>query len=62
MVGVDERGVPWMRSPIRLGGARFNLRAAPAHGEHTDEVLRENGYSQADIEQLLADKVIRQAP
>ncbi len=62
MVGVDERGLPWMRSPIRLSGHRPNLQAAPAHGEHTDEVLREIGYSHGEIEQLLAGQVIRPAP
>jgi len=62
MVGLDERGLPWMRSPIRLGGDAISRLTAPAHGEHTVEALRETGYSQAEIEQLLADKVIRQAP
>ena len=62
MVGVDERGLPWMRSPIRLSGDKPKLGAAPKHGEHTDEVLREIGFSQREIIQLLAEKVIRQAP
>ncbi|MYD09114.1 MAG: CoA transferase, partial [Chloroflexi bacterium] len=64
MVGLDERGVPWMRSPIRLRGDATTRQPAPApaHGEHTIESLREIGYSPADIERLLADNVIRQAP
>lgn len=64
MVGLDERGLPWMRSPIRLGGDSISRHSAPApaHGEHTSESLREIGYSQAEIERLLADKVIRQTP
>ena len=62
MVGVDERGVAWMRSPIRLSGDAISRQAAPAHGQHTVEVLREIAYSARDIEQLLAEKLIRQAP
>ena len=61
MAGVDESGVPWMRSPIRLGGDGLNMRAAPAHGEHTRDTLREIGYSDESIKQLIANRVIRQA-
>ena len=63
MVGLDERGVPWMRSPIPMrGDAAIPRQAAPKHGQHTLEVLRGVGYESATIDQLLADKVIRQAP
>ena len=31
---------------------------APQHGEHTDEVLAEYGYSPADIAALRAKKVV----
>jgi len=33
-------------------------RQAPMVGEHSAEILREYGYSDADIERFLADKVI----
>ena len=33
-------------------------KAAPTLGEHTDEVLAECGYSEAEIEQLRKEKVI----
>ena len=63
MLGVDDSGIPWMRSPIRLSGdASSRLQPAPAHGEHTEDLLREIGYSPAAIDQLTAQKVIRQAP
>ncbi len=62
MVGVDEAGVPWMRSPIRFSGDRINRQAAPAHGEHTVELLRDLGCSADDIDRLLAQDLIRQAP
>lgn len=62
LVGVDQRGLPWMRSPIRLSGDKPDWQPAPAHGEHTADVLRAISYSAGEIEQLLADKVIRQAP
>ena len=62
MLGIDERGIAWMRSPIRLGMAQARPGAAPAHGQHTTRVLSELGYSDADIKRLLLEKVIRQAP
>ena len=34
-----------MRSPIRLRDDAFELREAPAYGEHTRELLAEIGYA-----------------
>ncbi len=62
MIGVDDSGVPWMRSPIRLGEDGISPQPAPAHGEHTGEVLREIGYSYGEIGTLMKDGVIRPAP
>lgn len=62
MVGVDEAGVPWMRSPIRLSGGSIARQPAPAHGEHTVKMLAEMGYSTGEIERLLETTIIRQAP
>jgi len=52
--------------PMRLVGAGFRLghgspgldREPPALGEHTDEVLKEAGYSADEIERLRRDAVI----
>jgi len=62
MVGVTENGIPWMRSPIRLSDDAFELREAPAYGEHTRELLAEIGYAHGEIEGLIGAGVIRQAP
>ncbi|MCE2473506.1 MAG: CoA transferase [Anaerolineae bacterium] len=62
MVGVGERGAPWMRSPIRLGEDTIRRQPAPTHGEHTAELLREIGYSDGETRTLMKDGVIRPAP
>ena len=62
MVGVAEDGLPWMRSPIRLGDDAFELEAAPAYGEHTRETLAAIGYAAGEIDGLIDAGVIRQAP
>jgi crotonobetainyl-CoA:carnitine CoA-transferase CaiB-like acyl-CoA transferase len=39
--------------PVSINGARASLRRMPPIlGEHTDEVLRQSGYSDADISEL----------
>ena len=62
MVGVSESGVPWMRSPIRLGADVVERGPAPAQGEHTRQILSEIGYADAVLDQMQADGIIRQAP
>lgn len=50
-----------VRSPIRIDG-RIDAaprRPAPMQGEQTAEILAEVGYAPADVEQLLADAVVR---
>ena len=52
--------------PMRLVGAGFRLehgspgidREPPVLGEHTDEILREAGYSAEEIERLRRDAVV----
>ncbi len=62
LLGVDERGVPWIRSPIRLGGDGISRLPAPAHGEHTAELLRDVGYSDGETRTLMKNGVIRLVP
>jgi crotonobetainyl-CoA:carnitine CoA-transferase CaiB-like acyl-CoA transferase len=48
-----------VRAPMRLSRTSTSLRRpAPAPGEHTQEVLREYGYSADEIRQLEDTKVI----
>ncbi len=61
MVGVTAEGVPWMRSPIRLSNDAIGLRSAPAHGEHSRQVLLDCGFTDSEVEALLAAGVIRES-
>lgn len=54
-------GVPVAAFKLAHGGARIDS-PPPRFGEHTDAVLRELGYTAAEIERLRADKVIGTAP
>ncbi|HJZ84624.1 MAG TPA: CaiB/BaiF CoA-transferase family protein [Polyangia bacterium] len=49
-------GLPQMRTPLGAPEAR---RPPPTQGQHTDEVLREAGFSEADIAALRATGAIR---
>ena len=49
--------------PFTIGGARLGLRLdPPCLGEHTEALLREVGYGDADIGALLAAHVIAELP
>jgi crotonobetainyl-CoA:carnitine CoA-transferase CaiB-like acyl-CoA transferase len=43
------------------GGAREDEGHAPLYGEQTREILAEVGYSQAEIEKMVADKAVKAA-
>jgi crotonobetainyl-CoA:carnitine CoA-transferase CaiB-like acyl-CoA transferase len=48
----EGRAMPGVACPVRLDGAPLPLRPAPRLGEHTDEVLREGGFTAGEIEAL----------
>ena len=52
-------GVPLVGSPVRIDGERADSELPPpALGEHTDEVLRELGLSDDEVERLKGSRVI----
>jgi crotonobetainyl-CoA:carnitine CoA-transferase CaiB-like acyl-CoA transferase len=54
---------PTVALPLSIDGERVvHRRPPPQLGEHTEEVLRELGYDDAELEALSADGVIGQAP
>jgi alpha-methylacyl-CoA racemase len=58
MVIVKE-GLPQLAPPVKFSEFEFAIvRAAPGSGQHTDEVLREAGYRDAEITVLRGDGVI----
>jgi crotonobetainyl-CoA:carnitine CoA-transferase CaiB-like acyl-CoA transferase len=57
---VHRRGDVTEVGPLaRIGEARWQDRAAPRCGEHTRSVLAGLGFGQTEIEQLLANGVVR---
>ena len=52
--------IPMPGFPVKTSETKGAVyRGAPRVGEHTDEVLREYGYSDADLEALRAQDAIR---
>lgn len=56
----DETGrtLSLVAPPVQFNGARYETRAAPEHGAHTDEVLIEVGYDMDEVIQLKIDGAI----
>jgi crotonobetainyl-CoA:carnitine CoA-transferase CaiB-like acyl-CoA transferase len=56
---VEADGLTQLAPPLKLSEYAFEVsRAAPAPGEHSEEILREAGYEDADIAGLRAQGVI----
>lgn len=56
---VDEGGLMQLAPPLKLSEFEFAVdRKAPRAGEHTDEILREAGYPDAEIAALRNERVI----
>ena len=52
-------GVPMVGSPVRIDGERCDSnRPPPALGEHSDEVLRELGVDEGELERLKGEGVV----
>jgi crotonobetainyl-CoA:carnitine CoA-transferase CaiB-like acyl-CoA transferase len=54
----DGRTARLLANPIRVGGVELPTRAAPAMGEHTDDVLRDIGCTDDELAALRARGVI----
>jgi len=49
-----------LSNPVRYDGKRLELKKAPPGlGEHTEEILKEIGYGEEDIEQLINKSVVK---
>jgi formyl-CoA transferase len=53
-----EGSIRVLNNPIQLSKSRPKIGVAPELGQHTDEILREFGYSKAEIADLREQKVI----
>lgn len=60
MLGKFDDGTTWMRSPIRISNSEPTIvNLVPKYGEHTQVILAQMGFDEAEIQRLIADKVVR---
>ena len=46
--------------PLKSNGELTRIRKpAPLHGQHTEEILRETGYSEQQVRNLLAERIVK---
>ncbi|MBX6389284.1 MAG: CoA transferase [Frankia sp.] len=57
-VRTDSTSYPLVPSPAQFDGQPPELSPAPAHGEHTEQVLLEHGYSWDDILRLKTEGAV----
>ncbi len=60
MVTKDARGWDHLGAPIKFSDepARPNFQA-PAHGQHTREILSGLGYGETDVEKLVSEEIVK---
>jgi alpha-methylacyl-CoA racemase len=58
MAGVDEFGL-WMRSPIHVDNDQVERSVSPEYGVHTRAVLNEAGYTNIEIDALIAQGKVK---
>jgi crotonobetainyl-CoA:carnitine CoA-transferase CaiB-like acyl-CoA transferase len=54
----EEREWPLLGTAFKVGNSGTAARSAPALGANTDEILRELGYSDADVAQMRREQVV----
>jgi crotonobetainyl-CoA:carnitine CoA-transferase CaiB-like acyl-CoA transferase len=65
LLAKDQTGsrLTYVSSPCRIAGLdEINLIASPELGQHSEELLKEIGYSQSEIQHLVETGILQQSP